>query len=1156
MPLVKVDLCPFDIEQEVVGDETRIRFWSHNRDSEMCLVRVEDYKLPYWLQFPERYLKKELVEKTDDDGEIFYEDKYTEIPGDEGKVDWENIDNVNAFGQALPSYLKAKNKWSFDTPVEKRRTYYDFLRGKKVVAKLRFNTSYAASEVKRNIKNSPMKCPWDPMKYFQPLLHEVISKINAIRRLTAEKNLGYVDWFTAQGEEVSPTDPMRISKAKHEYVVSWKDLEPIPEELTKDWVIHPKLMAYDIECSSDSHLIFPNEFRASNEAFMISSAVREIGRPETQKVYCIILGDVRKASIRDPNAIIIRVRSEYELVKAWCDLLESEDVDIITGHNILAFDNNYLNQRLRRLGLKWFPSASRLLDDEIDFIDESWSSSNASSVTIKFPKFSGRIFVDTYRMAVMNMALRLENYKLETVAKHYLGKGKVDVTPAELLKGYARYRKALETLERVSSKGSPVTPHKNVSEKVWQIVTREYLEAMFEMERLTNYCITDSTLCIELFEVTAAWIDIEEISRVMNICRRHAYTKGQSFRIMSSMYKMFYDAKIILDESWEAPMAAKFFGALNMGSYLGLYGLTIEAIYVDINSMYPSIIQAYNVCGSTVVPPDLREEYIKEDKVFYDTWIEKNGEPMVACFVKKEVHEGFLPQRVRILLEARDKVREPLKTGKWPDGTPLTARDKIIIDKKQNALKVAANSHYGTLKGNAENNEGNISTPSGACFVTKKGRDTILSVKECLETGPARLINVDEQGNPKGVKVFYGDTDSLMFTPLGVTDTRITRILSVAYVEAINRHIAPLAVKVEGIFDMLLLIAKMYLMRSLVVKVPKEREDDINEWAKSLIAHCWGEGERPPFPSLEGLTFTAGKLKYTGVPPVKRDKPLVMKELYQTIGNLALDRELLEKPFERAQRITDEVFLAVHRMKAKKVPREKYGISTRFAKECKSAVSVFANEMALKGQPIQKGEWFYYVLVKVPGAKKNLAKGYRMRRLENVNPLEPIDIHEYLRLLAEPIDFLLSRIYMEIEPYEEFLHKKGALEKIQMIVGADDLGYEVYASQLQTLVNAAIEKKRKNLAKKGNIDKVVPDLTVPRTSLRDLVKWREELETDSKRVVTGCVKDLRGTGSVLTVPSASLIHNIMVAEELGHLDVYTKALVSEEAYETIRGYYA
>ena len=92
-------------------------------------------------------------------------------------------------------------------------------------------------------------------------------------------------------------------------------------------------------------------------------------------------------------------------------------------------------------------------------------------------------------------------------------------------------------------------------------------------------------------------------------------------------------------------------------------------------------------------------------------------------------------------VQRRKEAKRKLKKAKVPS-------DRIMLDIKQKCYKLVANSIYGCLGFSVSRF---YSRPLAA-LITKKGRDSLIAAKDI----------VAKRG---GVRVIYGDTDSLMIEP-------------------------------------------------------------------------------------------------------------------------------------------------------------------------------------------------------------------------------------------------------------------------------------------------------------------------------------------------------------------------------------------------------
>ena len=108
-------------------------------------------------------------------------------------------------------------------------------------------------------------------------------------------------------------------------------------------------------------------------------------------------------------------------------------------------------------------------------------------------------------------------------------------------------------------------------------------------------------------------------------------------------------------------------------------------VTLDFASLYPSIMQAHNLCYSTHLlkgPGDMPD----------DQWVRTpNGD----CFVVPEVRKGLLPQILEDLLTARKEAKRAM----FAETDPFK---KLVLDGRQLALKVSANSGEPRIPSNVD----------------------------------------------------------------------------------------------------------------------------------------------------------------------------------------------------------------------------------------------------------------------------------------------------------------------------------------------------------------------------------------------------------------------------------------------------------------------
>uniref|UniRef100_T1IZT8 DNA polymerase n=1 Tax=Strigamia maritima TaxID=126957 RepID=T1IZT8_STRMM len=165
-----------------------------------------------------------------------------------------------------------------------------------------------------------------------------------------------------------------------------------------------------------------------------------------------------------------------------------------------------------------------------------------------------------------------------------------------------------------------------------------------------------------------------------------------------------------------------YVGGLVLDPKKGFYDKFV--LLMDFNSLYPSIIQEYNICFTTVPTPTNPEEDIDDFNLLLPN---PNSDP------------GVLPTEIKKLVDSRREVKKLLKTPN------LSNELKLQYEIRQKALKLMANSMYGCLGfSNARFYAKHL-----AAMVTGYGRKILMQTKDLVE-------------NQMNFEVLYGDTDSLM----------------------------------------------------------------------------------------------------------------------------------------------------------------------------------------------------------------------------------------------------------------------------------------------------------------------------------------------------------------------------------------------------------
>lgn len=211
---------------------------------------------------------------------------------------------------------------------------------------------------------------------------------------------------------------------------------------------------------------------------------------------------------------------------------------------------------------------------------------------------------------------------------------------------------------------------------------------------------------------------------------------------------------------------AQYKGGLVLEPEVGLH--KTFTVVMDFNSLYPSIIQEYNICFTTIPRADFNRTQKEED---------------LPDYPGPEVPQGILPRLLHSLVSRRKEVKKLLKD---PRTTPA---ERASYDIKQLALKLQANSLYGFLGFE----KSRFYAKALAMLVTAKGREILTETRHLAETIDLHTI--------------YGDTDSLMIET-GTTDYKAALECAAQFQQVVNGTHTVLELGLDNVFKSILLHLK------------------------------------------------------------------------------------------------------------------------------------------------------------------------------------------------------------------------------------------------------------------------------------------------------------------------------------------------------------
>jgi DNA polymerase delta subunit 1 len=248
--------------------------------------------------------------------------------------------------------------------------------------------------------------------------------------------------------------------------------------------------------------------------------------------------------------------------------------------------------------------------------------------------------------------------------------------------------------------------------------------------------LKDALLPQKLMDKLSVMVNYIEMARVTGVPLSYLLARGQQIKVFSMLLrKCKLTGLLIQTLAKSGGDDVTYEGATVIEPKKAYYEMPIATL--DFASLYPSIMQAYNLCYSTLVAKD---DVAKLPPGSYQQT------PSGDYFVTAETKKGLLPQILDELLSARKRAKKDMARATDP-------MEKAVQNGRQLALKVSANSVYGFTGATV----GQLPCIPIASSVTSYGRQLLLSTREFVE----KRYTV-QNGFPADAEVVYGDTDSVM----------------------------------------------------------------------------------------------------------------------------------------------------------------------------------------------------------------------------------------------------------------------------------------------------------------------------------------------------------------------------------------------------------
>ncbi|XP_024014051.1 DNA polymerase zeta catalytic subunit isoform X2 [Eutrema salsugineum] len=471
---------------------------------------------------------------------------------------------------------------------------------------------------------------------------------------------------------------------------------------------------------------------------------------------------------------------EKQLFSCFIETLCKWDPDILVGWDIQGGSLGFLAERATHLGIGFLKNISRtpspttkndsdkrnlgnnllpdpLLSDHAQVeevvIEDEWGRTHASGVHV-----GGRIVLNAWRL--IRGEVKLNMYTIEAVS------------------------------EAVLRQKIPSIPYK--------VLTQWFSSGPAGARyRCIEYVIRRANLNLEIMSQLDMINRTSELARVFGIDFFSVLSRGSQYRVESMLLRLAHTQNYLAISPGNQQVAsqpAMECVPLVMEPESAFYDDPV--IVLDFQSLYPSMIIAYNLCFCTCLGKLAHlkmntlgvSSYSLDLNVLHD-FNQILQTPNSVMYVPSEARRGILPRLLEEILSTRIMVKKAMKKL-----TPSEAVLHRIFNARQLALKLIANVTYGYT---AAGFSGRMPCAELADSIVQCGRSTLEKA--------ISFVNANENWN---ARVVYGDTDSMFVLLKGrtVKEAFVVGQEVASAITEMNPH--PVTLKMEKVYQPCFLLTK------------------------------------------------------------------------------------------------------------------------------------------------------------------------------------------------------------------------------------------------------------------------------------------------------------------------------------------------------------
>jgi DNA polymerase zeta len=469
-------------------------------------------------------------------------------------------------------------------------------------------------------------------------------------------------------------------------------------------------------------------------------------------------GSLAQRMRRQSRAIVLEETSELDVMTRMIEIVRTYDPDILTGYEVHGSSWGYLIERARfKYDYNLCDEFSRMKSESHGRFgkeNDRWGFNTTSTIRV-----TGRHMINIWR--AMRAELNLLQYSMENVVWHLL--------------------------------------HKRIPHYSWRTLTEWYKTGQSgDLAKILRYYQARTRLDLEILESNELIPRTSEQARLLGVDFFSVFSRGSQFKVESIMFRIAKPENFILISP-----SRRQVGSQNALECLPLVMEPQSAFYngpllvLDFQSLYPSVMIAYNYCYSTFLGRITSwrgknkmgfTEYRRSERLLELLKDHINIAPNGMMYAKTEIRKSLLAKMLTEILETRVMVKSGMKQDK--EDKTLQA----LLNNRQLALKLLANVTYGYTSASF----------SGRMPCSEIADSIVQTARETLERAIAYIHSIERWG----AEVVYGDTDSLFVYLKGRTRDQAFDIGNEIAQAITDMNPRPVKLKFEKVYHPCVLLAK------------------------------------------------------------------------------------------------------------------------------------------------------------------------------------------------------------------------------------------------------------------------------------------------------------------------------------------------------------